>query len=103
RPDLRSGAFERRTHRAEMLEVRPEDLEMAAGDRGGARIGPGLDAVGDELVVRFTKPIHALNQHAVSAGTLDARTHRREAEGEVAHLGIARRVENFRFAFREAG
>ena len=103
RPDLRSGTFERGAHRAEMLEMRPEDLEMAAGDRGGNRIGSSLDAVGDELVARLAQRIHALDQHPVSAGALDACAHRRETEGEVAHFGIARRVEDRRFAFGEAG
>ena len=73
-----------------MLEMRAEDLEVTAGDRRGDGIGAGLDAVGDQIVARVVEGIDALHQDAVRAGAFDARSHRGEAECEVANFGIAR-------------
>ena len=75
-----------------------EDLEMPAGDRGGDRVGAGLDAIGDQIVAGAVEGIDALHQNPMRPGTLDARSHRDEAECEVADFGIARRVEDFAFA-----
>ena len=78
-----------------------ENFEMTAGDRGGDGVGPGLDAVGDQLVAGAVQGIHALHQNPMRPGTLDARAHRGEAEREVADFGIARRVQDLAFAARE--
>ena len=78
-----------------------EDFEMAAGDRGGDGVGSGLDAVGDQIVAGVVKGIHALHQNPMRSGTLDARSHRGQAEREVADFGIARRVQDLGFAARE--
>ena len=77
--------------------MRAEDLEMTAGDRGGDGVGPGLDAVGDQIVAGVVEGIHPLHQNPMRPGTLDARSHRGQAERKVADFGIARRVQDFGF------
>ena len=101
RPDLSSGTFQDRTNRPEVLEMRAKDLEVTAGDRSSDRIGPCLDAVGDQIVAGGLENVHALNQNPMRPGALDARSHRRQTEREVADFGIARRVENLGFTPRE--
>ena len=78
-----------------------ENLEMTAGDRGGDGVGAGLDAVGDQIVAGVVEGIDALHQNPMRSGALDARSHRDEAEREVADLGIARGVEDLGFTARE--
>ena len=77
--------------------MRAEDLEMTAGDRGGDGVGPGLDAVGDQIVAGVVEGIHPLHQNPMRPDTLDARSHRGQAEREVADFGIARRVQDLGF------
>ena len=78
-----------------------ENLEMTAGDRGGDGVGPGLDAVGDQIVAGVVEGIHALHQNPMCSRALDARSHRGQAERKVADFGIARRVQDLGFAPRE--
>src|SRR4029078_11761545 len=82
-PDLRSRAFEHRTHRAEMFEMRSEDLEMASCNRRGDCIGSRFNTVGDELVARLAKGIHTLDQYSVRASAFNPRPHCPEAEAKV--------------------
>src|SRR6476646_516524 len=68
-----------------------------------SRCAPKISRWPPVIAPRLAECTRALNQYPVRASALDPRTHRREADGEVIHLGIARRVEDFRFALREAG
>ena len=74
-----------------------ENLEMTAGDRGGDGVGPGLDAIGDQLMAGVVEGIHSLHQHPMRPGTFDTRAHCRQTQRKVADFGIARRVQDFAF------
>src|SRR5215831_2009213 len=74
-----------------------KDLEMTAGDRRGDRVGPGLDTVGDQVVVCVVERVDPLHQNAMRSGTFDTRPHCDQAECEIADLGIARSVQDFGF------
>ena len=103
RPDLHARALQRRTDRSEMFEVRAKDFEIAAGDRGSDGVGPGLDPVGDQFVAGGVERVDPLHQNSMRSGPLDACSHRRKAQGEIADLGIARRIQNLGLAAGEDG
>jgi len=99
RPDADAGGLQQLHDRSHVFEPGMRQFKLTAGDRRGNRIGAGLDPVRDNVVPGRVPSGAAGDQDAVRAGALDARAHRVEASGEIGHFRLARRVEDFCFAF----
>ena len=84
-----------------MFEMGAENLEMAAGNRGGDGVGARLDAVGDQIATGVVQGIHALHQNPMCSFALNAGSHASQAESKIANLGIACGVEDLGLAARQ--
>jgi hypothetical protein len=90
--DANPGLPQLLDHTFEVRRVALVDLDLAARDRAGHHVGPGLHAVRDDAVrsaVQGPDPEHADGRRARA---LDRRPHRDQQVGEVLHLGLAGRV-----------
>src|SRR3546814_9944922 len=66
-----TGLDKRLKRRAHIARVRADQIEAAAGDRGGAGIAARLDAIGHDAVGRAVEPVAALDLERLAADSAD--------------------------------
>ena len=84
-----------------MLRVAIDDVELAAGHGSGSNEGAGFDAVGDNRMLGAAQTLDTFNAHLAATRALDARAHLVEQFGQVNDFGLARRIDQRRFAVGE--
>src|SRR3546814_13073646 len=75
--DRHTGLDKRLKRRAHIARVRADQIEAAAGDRGGAGIAARLDAIGHDAVGRAVEPVAALDLERLAADSADRSEERR--------------------------
>ena len=95
------GLRERVQRRLHVVGPRADEVDRAAGDPRGAGIAAGLDAVGHDFIFGAVQALDAVDDQVRRADALDLRAHRDQQVAEVDDLGLARGVEQLRFALGE--
>ncbi len=85
---MESGLGERIEHGLEVDGIGALDGDVFAGNCGGDEESSGLDAVGNDVVLRAVKFLYALDDDAARAGTFDLGAHFDEEIGEVDDLRL---------------
>ena len=92
-----------RDHVRKMLRFHAQQFHLGAHHRACDEIRAGLDAVGDDAVLRAVQFLHALDDDAPRARALDLCAHLVQEIREVHDLGFGSRALDHGDAFRERG
>ena len=103
RLDLDAGLAQLVGERFEVQRAGARHLDFAAGEGGGDRVGAGLEAVGDDLVLAAAEAFDALDLDGVRAVATDARAHADEHLGGALHFGFGGGVHDACAAARGNG
>ncbi len=101
--DFDAGVIEGAAEGGDVVEVGAVEFEVAAADGGGAGVGAGFDAVGDDAVGGGVEGFDSLDGEAVGAEAGDLGAHGVEAGGEVGDFGFAGGVGDGGGAVGEGG
>ena len=97
-----AGIIERAAQRGQMVHVGALQQQVAPGNGGGAGIGAGLDAIGNDAMRRAVQRIHAIDDQLAGAQAADARAHGDEAGHQIADFRLARGIGDDRLALGQA-